>query len=101
MKLIVAITRGMIRDMRTRRKTMFVLLVIALLMLFAGTTFLESILRGSLLRFVIYWAVCAWLTICAALLAIFDLLMLRADGARARRNLKTRIFGNEKDDGKL
>jgi hypothetical protein len=35
-------TRGVIRDQSTRRKTMFVVLVVALVLLFSGSTFLQS-----------------------------------------------------------
>jgi len=39
---VVHATRGIIRDQNVRRKTMFLLLVVALLLLFSGSTFLAA-----------------------------------------------------------
>jgi protein-S-isoprenylcysteine O-methyltransferase Ste14 len=83
-------TRGVIRDQTTRRKTMFVLLVVALVLLFSGSTLLHSILnpREHLGLFIFYWLVCAWLTLTAMLLAVFDMLVIRAHGRKARQILR-------------
>ena len=80
-------TRGVIRDQTARRKTMFVLLVVALVLLFAGSTLLHSILnpRAHPVWFVFYWLVCGWLTVTAMLLALFDLLVVRAQARKAER----------------
>ncbi len=78
--------RGLIRDPRARRVTMGVLLALAILMIVAGSTVLEQWLaqHGHLLWFVLFWAICGWLTVTALLLAVFDILMLRVQ-ARAER----------------
>jgi len=83
-------TRGIIRDQTTRRKTMLGLLVLALVLLFLGSTFLAPLLNprehfGWALTF---WIVCVWLTLTALLLALFDLLMLRAAGRAAEQALR-------------
>jgi hypothetical protein len=91
-KLVIAITRGLIRDSHTRRMVMFVLILLALVMLFAGATFLNNALLEQPKLLLCYWVVCAWLTVTASLLAIFDLLALRALAARERRKLRTEIF---------
>lgn len=78
---------------------MFIILLIALLMLFAGATFLNSGLMANPWMFVVYWGVCAWLTIVSVLLAIFDMLAIRARAREERRALRAEIFGerNRKD----
>src|SRR5215210_577555 len=74
--------RGIIRDRGTRRKVMLFLLGVALLMVLTGSTFLAWVIepREHLLRFVLFWFACAWITITALLLAVFDLVSLRAEG---------------------
>src|SRR6266478_6066262 len=87
---VVHATRGVIRDQTARRKTMFVLLVVALVLLFAGSTLLRSILnpRGHPVWFIFYWLVCGWLTVTAMLLALFDLLVIRARARKAETSLR-------------
>jgi hypothetical protein len=85
--------RGVIRDQATRRWVMFITLVIAMLMLFSGTTFLQPLLSTREHRgwFVLFWVACAWLTLTALLLALFDLLMLRAQDRAARKILSEKL----------
>ena len=82
--------RGVIRDQNTRRKAMFVAVIVAVVMLFCGATLLAPMLDAHTRPgwFVFYWLICAWVTITALLLAIFDLLLLRARGRAVRRRLK-------------
>src|SRR5205823_7954594 len=91
--LIVHATRGIIRDRSTRRKTMFILLVVALILLVSGSTFLQSTLnpRERPAWFMLYWLMCAWLTLTAMLLAIFDLLTLRLEARMAQRALRVKL----------
>ena len=90
---VIHATRGVVRDQVVRRKTMFALLVVALLLLFSGSTFLQGVInpRAHPFWFVLFWLVCAWLTITAMLLAIFDLLIVRLAGRRAKRQLRDRL----------
>ena len=76
-----------------RRKTMFVLLVVALVLLFSGSTFLQSMLdpHEHPVRVVLFWLACIWLTFTALLLALFDLLMMRAEARKAERNLREKV----------
>src|SRR5207302_1557496 len=85
--------RGVIRDQSTRRWVMFITLVIAMLMLFSGTTFLQPLLspREHPRWFVVFWAACAWLTLTAFLLALFDLLTLRAQDRASRKTLQEKL----------
>jgi hypothetical protein len=85
--------RGVIRDQSTRRWVMFITLVIAMLMLFCGTTFLQPLLspREHPGWFLLFWLACAWLTLTALLLALFDILTVRAQGRAARKFLGDKI----------
>ena len=76
-KLIIQTTKGIIRDQSVRRTVMFVIVIVALLMLFAGVTFLSGWLAEDRWIFLIYWVACMWLTMTSILLAIFDLLSVR------------------------
>jgi hypothetical protein len=97
-KFIIQIIKGVIRDQPMRRMVMFVVVVVAVVLLFAGMTFLSGQLGGNPFWFLLYWAACAWLTHAALLLALYDLLALRRRAARERAERKRRIFS--KDDKK-
>jgi len=62
-------------------------------MLFCGTTFLQPLLspREHPGWFLFFWVTCAWLTLTAFLLALFDLLMVRAQDRAARRILREKL----------
>src|SRR5947209_7603818 len=86
-------TRGLIRDQSTRRWIMFVVLILAMVLLLAGTTFLQPFLspREHPGWFIFFWVVCAWLTFLALLLAVFDLLTLKVQGRAARKILREKL----------
>jgi uncharacterized membrane protein len=90
---VVHATRGVIRDQTTRRKAMLFLLMLALLLLIAGFTFLAPALnpREHPWRVVLFWIVCIWLTFTALLLALFDLLVVRLQARRAERALREKF----------
>jgi len=93
MSFVVHATRGVIRDQKTRRRTMFVLLVTALVLLLAGSTLLQAPLnpREHPLGFLLFWIACGWLTLTALLLAIFDVLLVKLGARRARRALRDNL----------
>ena len=68
---------------------MVIVLAVALVLIVLGSTALRTALDPHEHPgwFISFWLICAWLTITAMLLALFDLLMLRADARRARREL--------------
>src|SRR4051794_31838950 len=80
-------TRGILRDQRSRRKTMAVTTVVALILLVAGVTVLRPWLdpHEHPWRFIFYWLACVWETILVLLLALLDILLLRGK-SRAERN---------------
>ncbi len=89
--------RGLVRDQTMRRKAMFWTMLLALLMLFCGATFLAPVLDARFHpgRFILYWLACAWVTVAAVLLAVFDLLLVRARARAKRRNLAQRLVEPE------
>src|SRR5450755_1797492 len=90
---ITQATRGVVRDQNTRRWTMFIVVLIALAMLFCGSTILRDVLNPHEHPgwFIFFWFVCAWLTLLVLLLALFDLLMLRAQGRAARKAVREEL----------
>jgi hypothetical protein len=95
-KFVISLSRAILRDQHARRQFMFYTVLMAMLMLFAGSTFLQQWLREHVLLLLIYWAACGWLAITAALLAVFDLLIIRAAARAARRKLERRVLDEAK-----
>ncbi len=85
---IRSITLGLIRDQTMRHNAMFVLLLVALVMLFVGATLLQGILLERPLWFIFYWLACAWFTFSGALLAVYDLLIMRVQRRVTERILR-------------
>jgi heme/copper-type cytochrome/quinol oxidase subunit 2 len=93
-------TRGLLRDERSRRKTMAISLLVALLLLAAGLTILRPWLdpHEHPWRFILFWFACAWVTLLVLLLALLDLLLIRAQ-ARAARKLFREEFSKGASPG--
>ena len=74
---------------------MAISLIIAVALLVAGLTVLRPWLdpHEHPWRFILYWLVCAWETVLVLLLALFDLLLVRAQ-TRAARKLLSEQFGS-------
>lgn len=91
--VVVHASRGILRDQRTRRKAMVVLLALAVLMLAAGFTIFQSALnpREHPWFVILFWIACVWLTFTAMLLALFDLIIIRLEARRAQRALRERL----------
>ena len=90
---VIHATRGLIRDHKTRRKTMFVAVLVAVALLFSGSTFLKPVLDPRVYPgwFILFWFACAWITLLAALLAVFDMLLVRAQARAAEKLLQKEI----------
>jgi len=97
---IIHATRGVISDQSTRRKTMFATLLIALALLLSGSTFLQPALNppDHPILFILFWVACAWLTLAALLLSVFDLLVLRIEARKAQRTLREKLSRIETPD---
>lgn len=89
LRIILLIAKGILRSKRSRRIVMFYTVLAAMLMLFFGATLLDSRLRQHPFLLLGFWAVCGWLTILSALLAMFDLLMVRRAARAERRQLES------------
>ena len=89
-RFTIQATRGLIRDAQMRRRTITLLLGLALTMvavgLFAPGSWLDP--HDHPARFLLYWFACGWLTVTAVLLALLDLLMLRVAARRERKALR-------------
>jgi len=90
---VIHATRGLIRDHKTRRRTMFATVLVAVGLLFSGSTFLRLVLDPRVHPgwFVLFWFACAWITLLAALLAVFDMLLVRAQARAAEKLLRKEI----------
>ena len=93
---VLHVTRGLIRDRAMRRKVIGGLLIVAVAMMIAGSTFLRALLdpREHFGWFAIFWLACGWFTITSLLLAVFDLLLLRAEGRATRRALREQVHSS-------
>jgi hypothetical protein len=87
-------TRGLLRDERSRRKTMALSLLVAVAMLIAGLTVLRPWLNPHEHpgRFILFWFACAWDTLLVLLLALLDLLLVRAQSRAARQAFRDGFF---------
>jgi len=92
-KLIIAISKGILRDLRVRRSFLFAVVLADILWVFIGAVIFDAWLEAKPLRFLIYWSVCALLTFFSILLAVHDMLMIRAEAKRDRRRLTEEVFG--------
>jgi hypothetical protein len=97
-RLFLQLTRAFIRDQHMRRSMMFYTSLGSVLMLFVGAVVIDRALRNHPVVFVIWWAACAWLMLTSLLLALFDMLAIRAAARRERRELARRIFKDEHPD---
>lgn len=91
-KLVLGISRGIARDQFQRRRAMSALLIVSLTMLAIGTFPLWNIFPTHPRFFAFYWLICAWFTTCAALLAIYDFLLVIRRGREDRAAARRRIF---------
>ena len=86
-------TRGLLRDQKSRRRTMAVSIAVALFLLVTGLTVFRSWLdpHEHPWRFIFFWLACAWETVLAILLALFDVLLMRAQERAARKALREQM----------
>ena len=83
-------TRGILRDQKARRLMMTITLVVALVLVVVGFSGLRSWLdpHEHPWRFGFYWLICGWQTLLALLLALFDILLVRAQARAAEKALR-------------
>ena len=76
---------------------MLAVVVGAVVMLVAGSTVLRDILEPHehATRYILFWLGCAWLTVTALLLALFDALAIRAENRAAKKSLERRFTARD------
>lgn len=100
-RAILLLTKGIIRDQRFRRSMMFWLMMAAMGMVFLGSWLLsDRWAREHPWLYFFYWFACAWLTITCILLALLDILAVRAAQRAARRMLEKQLVDELKDEEK-
>ena len=99
-KFVIQVSKGLIRDQRTRRTLMFYTVLGALVMIFAGATFLQSLLdaKEHPVLVLVYWAACAWITLLAVLLALYDMVKVRGEVRRERRRLERELVARGEEE---
>ena len=92
-----SLARWIARDQTLRRQAMFYVVLADLGLLFLGCTlFADFLQHDHPLTFMFYWAAVAWLTILSVLMAIFDLLLVRAAARASRRKLESDYLAEAK-----
>jgi hypothetical protein len=86
-------TRGLLRDQKSRRRTMAASIAVAVILLVTGLTVFRSWLdpHEHPWRFIFFWLACAWETVLAILLALFDVLLMRAQERAVGKALREQI----------
>lgn len=79
LRLIISITKGILRDRTVRRAVLFWLVMATLALVALGFWLLDDWLKAHPLLFLLYWGGCFWLTITFALLAVYDMLRVRQE----------------------
>lgn len=82
---LLALVRPIALNQGSRRGAIFTLTMVTLVMLFLGSTAFDGYLSTHVGAFVVYWLLCAWLTLTFMVLALYDMLALVLAGRRARR----------------
>jgi hypothetical protein len=92
LRATLLICKAIVRDQRLRRLCMFWLIGIAVVMLFLGALLLSDRWgRAHPWLYIGYWAGCIWLTATGVLLALFDILVIRATARATRRRLEQEL----------
>ena len=88
-RLVILLSKGILRVQRTRRLAMLWLVGSAVVMLFLGSLLLsDTWARAHPWLYFFYWVACGWLTLTGVLLALLDILLLRAAARAMRRQLE-------------
>ena len=94
-RITVLLSKAIVRDPVLRRKCMFVLIGVAVLMLFLGAMLSDNWARKHPVLYLCYWFGCAWLTLTGVLLALLDILVIRAAARATRRRLERELAAAE------
>ncbi len=97
LRTVLLHTRGIITSQHARHVAMFWAILTSMLMAFVGYEFLWGWLEPHqhFYRFALYWIICGWLTILAALLAIYEILVNRLQLRLQQRVLREKMLRDE------
>jgi len=91
-RAIILLTKGILRNTQLRRNLMMWIMLAAMLMLFLGAWLIpDAWARKHFWLYFLYWAICTWLTIAGLLLAVFDILIIRAAARAMQRRIEQDI----------
>ena len=91
-RVILLFTKGILRDTRLRRNVMLWVMMVAMVMLVLGSWLMsDAWARKHVGIYFLYWAVCGWITLTGLLLAVFDMLVIRAAARAMRRRIEEDI----------
>ena len=92
LRLVILVSKGILRNPRMRRLVMLWLMGASVVMLFFGSWLLpDAWARAHPWLYSLYWFVCGWFTLTAVLLALLDILLIRAMARATRRQLEQDI----------
>jgi len=98
LRLTVLLSKGILRDTKLRRNVMLWVMLAALVMLFLGSLLLSREWeRQHPFLFMGYWIACGWLTLTGTLLALLDILVIRATARAMRRRMEQEIARVERE----
>lgn len=93
---VMAWTRSIASDQAARRRALFGMTLGACILLFLGAVIIAPFLEQHRWMFIFYWLGIAWLTLTIVLVAVYDVLVVLADGRRARQALERRMMEEQK-----
>jgi len=92
LRATILLSKAIIREPRLRRSCMLWFIGIAVVMLFLGSLLLtDNWARKHPWLYFGYWFACGWLTLTGVLLALLDILAIRAAARATRRVLERRL----------
>lgn len=95
---LLLFSRALLRDKQVRRRIMFHSSIVTMVLVFSGAFLLSSVLQESLPLFVGYWALCFGCALFMLLMALYDLLAVRAQHQSEMRALRQRMQDSIKKD---
>ena len=99
-RYIIQVSKGIIRERRVRRSVMSAGLVVAAALAFLGAWLLDGWLREHVVAFLFYWGACVWVTVLVLLLALYDMLAVRAEWRREKRRLERESMERSDEDAR-
>ena len=99
-RTILTISRVLLQDKEARRKIMFYSSIITMVLVFSGAFLLSGTLQKSWVLFLGFWGLCFASTLFMLLMALYDLLSVRAQHRLEMRKLRKRMQDAVEDETK-